>query len=535
MPLVLAFDDYETNKELGTHTCVHKMGAGYVRIASIPPQFQAALENIFLAVLFHSEDRHCGNHKVFRKLIEELLFLEETGISVVTGDCVQQVYFACILVIGDNLGANGILGFTECFRAFYYCRVCFEHRDVAKTQTVLDPSKVRTPESYLNDLRLNNVTLTGRKEPCLFNELKAFHVSINKHLDLMHDFDEGVLKYVTYAIVKYFYDKGRFSVDYLNELVQGFYFGVNEEKNRPPYISQDDLVKNKKLRLSASEMRCFVRYFGLMVGHLVVDEDVDVWNQYLMTRRLVDILTAPRISVAEAQNLSVLMVEHHDHFMYVFGVELEPKFHIALHYAEIIEDVGPPDPLSCYRIESKHRQGTKIASDSQNRINLPFTIAKRHQLKLATRFLCNRGLVPKFEYSAVQFVKPSYLKDILRFQSIIPPDHLEEPWSVVKFLELNGVKYVNGSIVVTNMVHAQPQFGLIHTISILNGKNAFLVLKMYKVIEFDTHFYAYNVEETDEWMYVNCKDLLTYVASDIRILPNKKMYIPFRFSLDCFV
>ena len=149
--------------------------------------------------------------------------------------------------------------------------------------------------------------------------------------------------------------------------------------------------------------------------------------------------------------------------------------------------------------------------------------------------MCNRGLIPKFEYSAVHSVKPAYLKDILRFQNLIPSEHLQESWSVVKYLQLNGVKYVIGSIVVTAMVQNIPKFGQIHTISIRENKNAFFVLRMYQVVEFDTHFYAYNVEEVDEWMYVNVKDLLTYVASDIRILPNKKLYIPFRFSLDCLL
>lgn len=46
LPLILYFDDYETNKELGTHTGVHKLGATYCKIACLPPQFNSLLENI---------------------------------------------------------------------------------------------------------------------------------------------------------------------------------------------------------------------------------------------------------------------------------------------------------------------------------------------------------------------------------------------------------------------------------------------------------------------------------------------------------
>lgn len=37
LPLILYFDDYKTNKELESHTGVHKLGATYCRIASLSP------------------------------------------------------------------------------------------------------------------------------------------------------------------------------------------------------------------------------------------------------------------------------------------------------------------------------------------------------------------------------------------------------------------------------------------------------------------------------------------------------------------
>lgn len=194
LPLILYFDDYETNKELGTHTGVHKLGATYCKIACLPPEFQSSLENIFLVNLFHSSDKIFGNINVFRKVLTELKYLEDTGITVLTKDTITQVYFAMCLFAGDNLGANSILGYVESFSANYYCRVCKEHNKVTQKQTISNPLKRRNVENYNMDLKTANSTDTGIKTECIFNELKSFHVVENIHLDIMHDLDEGVWK-----------------------------------------------------------------------------------------------------------------------------------------------------------------------------------------------------------------------------------------------------------------------------------------------------------------------------------------------------
>jgi len=134
---------------------------------------------------------------------------------------------------------------------------------------------MRTVESYERDLLRKNPELTGIKGPCIFNELKSFHLAENTYLDIMHDTDEGCWKYLMYNVIKYLYDQGRFSVNYLNEIIQKFFYGC-EGENRLSSMSKDDLCKAKRLRLSASETRCLVRYFGLMVGHLIQDEDKEV-------------------------------------------------------------------------------------------------------------------------------------------------------------------------------------------------------------------------------------------------------------------
>lgn len=77
MPLILYYDDFETCNPLGSHAGIYKLGAIYFTIASIPPKYASRIENIFLAMLFHSQDRtKFGNRAIFNILLKELKNLE---------------------------------------------------------------------------------------------------------------------------------------------------------------------------------------------------------------------------------------------------------------------------------------------------------------------------------------------------------------------------------------------------------------------------------------------------------------------------
>ncbi|KYN13302.1 hypothetical protein ALC57_14503 [Trachymyrmex cornetzi] len=125
IPIFLFFDDFEINNPLGSHAGVHKLGAAYISIAGIPIKYQSRLENIFLALLCHSFDRvSYGNRAIFNILIEELSFLETNGIEIVSNSKRYKIYFVLTLILGDNLGVNSILGFSESFSSRFFCRFC---------------------------------------------------------------------------------------------------------------------------------------------------------------------------------------------------------------------------------------------------------------------------------------------------------------------------------------------------------------------------------------------------------------------------
>ncbi|CAF4390645.1 unnamed protein product, partial [Adineta steineri] len=59
------------------------------------------------------------------------------------------------------------------------------------------------------------------------------------------------------------------------------------------------------------------------------------------------------------------------------------KVHFITHYSELIKTNGPPRNYWCQRFEGKHLYFKRFATRSCSFKNVPFTLAKRHQLRLA--------------------------------------------------------------------------------------------------------------------------------------------------------
>ena len=78
MPVGVYFDEWEANTAIGPHAGVHKMGSVYISLLCVPPEFRSKLENIFLALLFLSNDfEEQGPQTAFAPLIQQFKELEK--------------------------------------------------------------------------------------------------------------------------------------------------------------------------------------------------------------------------------------------------------------------------------------------------------------------------------------------------------------------------------------------------------------------------------------------------------------------------
>ncbi|CAG5100672.1 Protein of unknown function [Cotesia congregata] len=272
IPYFLSGDDVEVNNSLGSRS--GKVMPIYASIPCLPSECRSKLENYFLVLLYDSwihlnKNKKNRTFRIYRPLIKEIKFLEEKGIKILTNQGEKHVYFVLGLIQGDNLGLHGLLDFTESFSATYYCRFCKMDKNTCQNTIFLSPELTQTVQNYKTDLKTNNITLTGIREKCVFNSA-SFHAVENFSVDEMHDFREGIahddlieiLSAITLQNSEYY----EFSVSELNERLAVFDYGPIDSLNKPPFIRVDDLSKNNKLKMTASELTMFVRLLGVIIG-----------------------------------------------------------------------------------------------------------------------------------------------------------------------------------------------------------------------------------------------------------------------------
>lgn len=353
IPIFLFYDDFEINNPLGSHAGIHKLGAAYILLAGTPLKYHSTLDNIFLALLCHSSDRTThGNRATFNILFEELKFLETNGIEVVSNNKRYKIYFTLTLILGDNLGVNSILGFSESFSSHFFCRFCRATKEQCQTLCISDLLLRRTKSNYDRDIQNLSGISAGVKEPCIWNDLKFFHVTKNIACDVMHDIYEGICRYEVGIILKYLIDEKLFSLQFLNERIKYFNFGAYE-RNRVPLIKTEH-IKKCCIIISAAEMACLVRYLGLIIGDKIPQNNC-AWEVFLLLKQIISIVTSRTIHESTPKLLKSLIEEHHSFYLEIFNnVTLKPKHHIITHYPEIMTTVGPLINISSMRFEAKH-------------------------------------------------------------------------------------------------------------------------------------------------------------------------------------
>ncbi|KAF2884895.1 hypothetical protein ILUMI_21266 [Ignelater luminosus] len=501
-PIYMYYDDYETGNPLGSHSGLHKLGAVYISIGCLPLQYSGLLENIFLALLFHSSDhKEFGTEATFKILIDELLFLETEGIQVNTPNHGNvTIYFVLTLILGDNLGLHSVMGFSENFNSRYFCRFCKVDKTSTHSLIIENKTLLQTLNNYNEDVLSKNLSISGIREECIFNCLPNFHVVINPSIDVMHDIYEGVCQYDMLHILKYFIFIAKlFSINTLNFCLKLFTYEP-EMGNRPPLLSMDFQNKNK-LSMSASEMICFVRIFSLVIGDLVLEND-EVWKFYLSLRNIIDIVSSKNITSSDICRLECLISEHHHLYITLFNDTLEPKHHHLIHYPSIIQKVRPPANISSMRFESKHRESKLTANITCCRKNITRSLSLKHQLKFCFRLMASKG----FDDDIITGPgKSNSFTDIVENETFPSSEGY-----TLKWIQIYGIKYSSNSslTIIVGSHYLMPVFGIIKKIIINKHSQVCILYTVLQTLHFDEHYHAYEVKESKVIKHIEAKQLM---------------------------
>jgi len=172
----------------------------------------------------------------------------------------------------------------------------------------------------------------------------------------MHDLLEGVCKYdIGLMLNRMIFSLMYFTLKTLNDRIESFNYGSIDIRSRPPLISDDSLKPNGTLKMSASEMSCFMRYLSLMIGDLI-PRDLKIWQLYTILRQTADIVFSKTIKLKDINLLKVLISEHHELYMQAFNTHLKPKHHHMIYYPMVIQKSGPLSMMWSMRFEAKHKQ-----------------------------------------------------------------------------------------------------------------------------------------------------------------------------------
>lgn len=522
LPLFVYYDDWEVNNPLGSHTAA--LGGVYCSVPCLPPECISRLQNIFLFLLFKSQDRtEFGNKQIFAPVIEELNFLEENGITVTINGNTYKIYFVLGLLLGDNLGLHTMCGLLSNFHANYACRFCKLHCTLCKTTCYEDETVLRTRTSYATDLALENSSLTGIKEDCVLNKVNSFHVTENAYVHIMHDILEGIAHYDMISIINHFINIGDFNLSDLNHSVQMFHYGPNVQ-NKPPYIDNNFATKNK-LKMTASEMLIFCRLFDVIIGHRIKSYSDPFWKLYLLLKEIIEVLQDRSVSEDSASAFKVLVLEHHEQYMKCMNEHLKPKHHHLVHYSRVMMQSGPLILLSTMRFEGFHKTLKKIATVITSRKDIVFSIAVRHQLLFCYKLMARENIIPilETESESINITKHNCFNNFALF---LPSNILHDPYSVItNWVNYKGIRYQPRMILICGTDKSScPIFAKIQHIILYQNNLSFICSALLNM-GLNCDIGGFKVQQSTKRIFIKYEDLLDPFPLFVYTMATGEQYI----------
>lgn len=211
--------------------------------------------------------------------------------------------------------------------------------DEIRSSTNASEAVRRNRENYDEDVIADNLTATGVHGDSVFNEIPLFHVTESSAPDLAHDLTEGTLHTSLSRSLLMLMQKKYFDLKFLNDRMASMNFGEAEKGNLPVPILMKKL-KTFHFKMSMSEMYFFAHHLTLMIGHRVPDDDL-VWQHILTTIKFFDLCYLPKYSTDELNGLQAENEKFNKGMMDLFGIPLQHKAHLGIHYAELTEELGP--------------------------------------------------------------------------------------------------------------------------------------------------------------------------------------------------
>ena len=502
----LYLDEVTVVDPLSSRVLKNKLVFVYFALGNLPPKYRSCLRHIHLLSIFlNTHIKFYGLNLLLKPILLELKQLEN-GVEIILHGQLKNIHGTLALLTADNLASHEVGGFKKGFsKGTRPCRYCLGTKDQIQCCFEEGKFRLRTKESH--DLQVKGLG-TARKEhfaklygltsDCILNELQHFHVIGGLVPDLMHDVHEGALGYVMCLVLEYCIEERHFfTCEQLNQSLATFDFGHSEVKDKPSVVERAH-IKRKKLRQSAVQIAMLAFILPLLVGSLVPPGD-ERWHCFTTLLEIFRLLLSSSFSQFEILKLKYLIFDFLTLFKTCFpNANVKPKLHHLLHYPRYILLVGPLVAFWCMRFEAKHSYFKQISHSIGNFINLPLTLASRHQQSQCLSLNSSNYLYPKVV--TPDKVKMLTVKNILcksQFMMLFSLSSELQTVRTLHWVKYGSSVYKKNSSVVLCPTSSLNAFGKIIAIYGLEGKIIFLC-ELFRVLNFDSHLQAFHVKKRND-------------------------------------
>lgn len=522
LKIQLGSDDFEVCCALKSKSNIHKTCATYMQILNMPAEYRSKNNSMQLVALCNSaylkKDGTSYNY-IAQKIVAEVRQLEQTGI-LVDGHVIKG---SIINVSCDNLGANSTFGFTESFNGTHYCRHCECTSTECRKQTKEQRHKLRTKRSYesLVDVaegldKMDLKKTKGIKRLCVFNELAYYHTIDNVCVDLMHDFNEGVILYCLHDFFSHIISNKTLTVGEIQQRVRDFGYSQTHKYNTPSLINLD----KHNLNQSASQIYTLMIHIPFIFNDILAKCD-QFWLPVQSLLECMQIVYSQSITESDIKTLKEKVTVHLKSVQEVNKRECTPKHHFLTHYPGNIEKMGPPINLWTMRMEAKHKVFTEILKRKKNFINPAKTMAENHQKTSCNAPVCNVDTTASLRSG--EFAKTlqySKFKDILIKE--FGAEHATQLRNH-KFANYCDIQYREGNFIVVNRNLCR----IVHIIS--DGSKVKFICQPFEIVRKDISRVSVVVEISDQNAFIlDVKHLENklvcfhiFVSNEYHIIANK--------------
>jgi hypothetical protein len=422
-------------------------------------------------------------------------------------------YGTVSFVAADNLGAHAIGRYFENFStALRICRFCTATRQEIQhvsTDVNFTPREKATFDANARDAEADETLrpVYGLKGTPSLHQLQYYHVVNGLPSDIAHDLFEGVVPETILKILKALVNEQIFTFELINDKINNLTYSSVDIGNKPPPIM---LASNgiPRMKYSQSQMWCLARLLPIMIG-MHIQEDNPYWNLFILLLDVVENVCAPQYSRGDIGYMRGVIQAFYESLIDLFPDErTKPKLHYVTHYPNQTLLFGPLIHCWTIRLEGKHEFFKQIFHRTKNRKNICKTLCVRHQTKQAL-IHTSPNLFEDVNTTSYAGAKTEFVQILdHNIQALLLPllgD--KELVTDVSSVIVDGIKYTHGACIVLGHDHDTYIFGEIVNIFIIEGQYKLCCQKL-KTIEYQRHFHAYTVEESNVYVLTEGQNLL---------------------------